>query len=93
MSLEGHEEDEEKFAQSVGVETMNTLVEAFEEMSGRVLPCPIEDEYVDAFDTNCSVSVIWFSAFFLHTFMTAFTPWGLCGLNSERRKQILVSNS
>lgn len=54
MSLEGHEEDEEKFAQSVGVETMNTLVEAFEEMSGRVLPCPIEDEYVDAFDTNCS---------------------------------------
>lgn len=37
-----------------GVETMNTLVEAFEEMSGRVLPCPIEDEYVDAFDTNCS---------------------------------------
>ncbi|KAJ6876204.1 translation initiation factor IF-2 [Populus alba x Populus x berolinensis] len=54
MSLEGHEEDEEKFAQSVGVETMNTLVEAFEEMSGRVLPCPMEDEYVDAFDTNCS---------------------------------------
>lgn len=93
MSLEGHEEDEEKFAQSVGVETMNTLVEAFEEMSGRVLPCPIEDEYVDAFDTNCSVSVIWFSAFFLHTFMTAFTPWGLCGLNSERRKQILVANA
>ncbi|KAF9668307.1 hypothetical protein SADUNF_Sadunf15G0115200 [Salix dunnii] len=77
MSLEGHEEDEEKFAQSVGVETMNTLVEAFEEMSGRVLPCPVEDECVDAFDTNCSVSVIWFSALFLHTYIDEKPPMPL----------------
>ncbi|KAB5525425.1 hypothetical protein DKX38_023174 [Salix brachista] len=77
MSLEGHEEDEEKFAQSVGVETMNTLVEAFDEMSGRVFPCPVEEEYVNAFDTNCSVSVIWFSALFLHTYIDEKPPMPL----------------
>lgn len=34
---------------------MNMLVEGFEEMSGRVLPSPMEDAYIDALHTNCMI--------------------------------------
>ncbi|KAJ0027502.1 hypothetical protein Pint_36268 [Pistacia integerrima] len=49
----GDNADGEKMAEKIGVENMNKLVEGFEEMSGRVLPSPIDDEYLDAFHTNC----------------------------------------
>ncbi|CAK7337182.1 unnamed protein product [Dovyalis caffra] len=49
-----HPDAEEQLAQSVGVENMQKIVEGFEEACGRVLPCPVEEDYVEAFDTNCS---------------------------------------
>ncbi|KAK9266678.1 hypothetical protein L1049_005514 [Liquidambar formosana] len=51
----GDNADGERLADRVGPETMNKLVEAFEEMSGRVLPSPMEDAFLDAFHTNCSI--------------------------------------
>ncbi|KAF3457334.1 hypothetical protein FNV43_RR01991 [Rhamnella rubrinervis] len=42
----------EKLAQKLGPETMNKLVEAFEEMSERVLPSPMDDAYFDVLHTN-----------------------------------------
>lgn len=51
----GNNADGEKFSKRVGPENMDILVEAFEEMSGRVLPSPLDDAYLDAFDTNCAI--------------------------------------
>uniref|UniRef100_A0A2P2IUQ4 Hydroxyproline-rich glycoprotein n=1 Tax=Rhizophora mucronata TaxID=61149 RepID=A0A2P2IUQ4_RHIMU len=51
----GDNKDGEKLAERVGVENMNKLIEGFEEMSSRVLPCPLEDEYLDALDTNFKI--------------------------------------
>ncbi|XAR62560.1 hypothetical protein NMG60_11017366 [Bertholletia excelsa] len=45
----------EKFAKRVGPENMNKLTEAFEEMSSRVLPSPLDDAYVDAIDMNLKI--------------------------------------
>ncbi|KDO45643.1 hypothetical protein CISIN_1g009722mg [Citrus sinensis] len=51
----GDNADGEKLAEKVGAEKMNMLVEGFEEMSGRVLPSPMEDAYIDALHTNCMI--------------------------------------
>ncbi|XP_038883040.1 uncharacterized protein LOC120074102 [Benincasa hispida] len=48
----GDNADGEKLAKRIGPEHMNQLVEGFEEMSGRVLPSPLEEEYLDAMHTN-----------------------------------------
>ncbi|KAL6998857.1 hypothetical protein U1Q18_000025 [Sarracenia purpurea var. burkii] len=48
----GDNADGEKLAKRIGPEHMNELVEAFEEMSGRVLPSPMDDAYLDALHTN-----------------------------------------
>ncbi|KAE9450871.1 hypothetical protein C3L33_17226, partial [Rhododendron williamsianum] len=48
----GDDADGEKLAKTLGPDKMNQLVEAFEEMSGRVLPSPTEDAYLDALHTN-----------------------------------------
>ncbi|KAL2495713.1 hydroxyproline-rich glycoprotein family protein [Forsythia ovata] len=45
----------EKLAQKLGPETMNKLVEGFEEMSSRVLPSPVDDAYLDALHTNLMI--------------------------------------
>lgn len=52
----GDNADGEKFAQTIGADNMNKLVEGFEEMGSRVLPSPMDDAYLDALHTNCSVS-------------------------------------
>jgi len=52
----GDDADGEKLAKKLGPEIMNQLTEGFEEMAGRVLPSPLEDEYLDALDINCAVS-------------------------------------
>lgn len=51
----GDNADAEKLSDKIGLENMSKLDEAFEEMSGRVLPSPIEDAYLDALHTNCSI--------------------------------------
>ncbi|XP_057461771.1 uncharacterized protein LOC130752002 [Actinidia eriantha] len=48
----GDNADGEKLAKRVGPDNMNKLVEAFEEMSGRVLPSPMDDAYLNALHTN-----------------------------------------
>lgn len=60
----GDNADGEKLAEKVGAEKMNMLVEGFEEMSGRVLPSPMEDAYIDALHTNCMVSIMILFFFF-----------------------------
>jgi len=52
----GDDADGEKFAKRFGPEIMNQLTEGFEEMAGRVLPSPLEDEFLDALDINYAVS-------------------------------------
>ncbi|WJX89808.1 hypothetical protein P8452_71776 [Trifolium repens] len=51
----GDNADGEKLAKKIGPEIMNQLTEAFEEIVSRVLPSPLEDEYVEAFDINCAI--------------------------------------
>ncbi|XP_016446603.2 uncharacterized protein LOC107771687 [Nicotiana tabacum] len=51
----GDNADGEKLANKLGPETMNTLAEAFEEMSARVLPSPMDDAYVEALHTNMMI--------------------------------------
>lgn len=51
----GDEKDGEKLAKKLGPEKMDMLVEAFEEMSSRVLPSPAEDAYIDALHTNMMI--------------------------------------
>ncbi|KAH7536662.1 hypothetical protein FEM48_Zijuj03G0008300 [Ziziphus jujuba var. spinosa] len=48
----GDNADGEKLANRLGTETMNKLVEGFEELSHNVLPSPLEDAYLDALHTN-----------------------------------------
>ncbi|KAA8526151.1 hypothetical protein F0562_007749 [Nyssa sinensis] len=48
----GDNADGERLAKQVGPENMNKLVEGFEEMSGTVLPSPLDDAYLDALHTN-----------------------------------------
>lgn len=69
----GDNADGEKLAKRLGVETMNQLVEGFEEMSGAVLPSPSEDALVDAMDVNYSVSdhTIWVFEEFLNVCLVA----------------------
>ncbi|MQL95415.1 hypothetical protein Taro_028088, partial [Colocasia esculenta] len=50
----GDNADGEKLAKRMGEENMAQLKEAFEEMSGRVLPSPMEDAYLEALHTNYS---------------------------------------
>lgn len=54
----GDNADGEKLAKRVGPDNMNKLVEAFEEMSGRVLPSPMDDAYLNALHTNFLVNHI-----------------------------------
>ncbi|GMH22584.1 hypothetical protein Nepgr_024427 [Nepenthes gracilis] len=53
----GDNADGEKLANKVGPEIMNELTEAFEEMSYRVLPSPLEEEYLEALDTNLKIEL------------------------------------
>ncbi|XP_065852406.1 uncharacterized protein [Euphorbia lathyris] len=48
----GDDADGEKLAEAIGVENMQKLMEGFEELSDRVLPCPEQDAFVDAMHTN-----------------------------------------
>ncbi|WVY92885.1 hypothetical protein V8G54_031973 [Vigna mungo] len=45
----------ERLAKKFGPEIMNQLTEGFEEMACRVLPSPLEDEYLDALDINYAI--------------------------------------
>ena len=54
----GDNADGEKLAKRLGLETMNQLNEAFEEMSSRVLPSPLEDAILDGMDINYAVSSV-----------------------------------
>ncbi|KAK7295469.1 hypothetical protein RJT34_18378 [Clitoria ternatea] len=51
----GDDADGEKLAKKYGPEIMNQLTEGFEEMAERVLPSPLQDEYLNAFDVNCAI--------------------------------------
>ena len=51
----GDDADGEKLARKVGPEIMNQLTEGFEEMTSRVLPSPLEDEFLDALDINYAI--------------------------------------
>ncbi|GAB4837661.1 hypothetical protein Ancab_002511 [Ancistrocladus abbreviatus] len=53
----GDDADGEKLANMVGPEIMNELTEAFEEMSGTVLPSTMEDEYLEALATNMKIEL------------------------------------
>ncbi|KAF3448793.1 hypothetical protein FNV43_RR09506 [Rhamnella rubrinervis] len=53
----GDNADGQKLAEKLGPETMNKLVEAFEEMSDRVLPSPMDDAYLDALHTNLMIEL------------------------------------
>ncbi|PKI59923.1 uncharacterized protein LOC116200765 [Punica granatum] len=51
----GNKADGEEFANRMGVERMNMLTEAFEEIGDRVLPSPAIEQHLDAFHTNCLI--------------------------------------
>ncbi|KAL1566878.1 translation initiation factor IF-2-like [Salvia divinorum] len=46
---------EEKVAKRLGPEVMSKLSEEFEEMSNRVLPSPMDDALLDAYETNLMI--------------------------------------
>ncbi|KAL1563062.1 hypothetical protein AAHA92_05569 [Salvia divinorum] len=46
---------EEKVAKRLGPEVMSKLTEGFEEMSNRVLPSPMDDALLDAYETNLMI--------------------------------------
>ncbi|KAG9445317.1 hypothetical protein H6P81_016657 [Aristolochia fimbriata] len=48
----GENADGERLAMRLGEQNMSKLTEAFEEMSWRVLPSPMDDAYLDALHTN-----------------------------------------
>lgn len=47
---------EEKVAKRLGPQVMSELTEGFEEMSKKVLPTPMDDALLDAYETNIMVS-------------------------------------
>ncbi|GKV49895.1 hypothetical protein SLEP1_g56618 [Rubroshorea leprosula] len=51
----GEEADEEKLIQEIG--RVNSIVDGFLDASSRVVHSPLDDAYLDAFHTNCLVSV------------------------------------
>ncbi|KAL5157980.1 hypothetical protein HKD37_15G042555 [Glycine soja] len=51
----GEDADGEKLARKIGPEIMNQLTEGFEEMTSRILPLPLEDEFLDALDINYAI--------------------------------------
>ncbi|KAH6764477.1 hydroxyproline-rich glycoprotein family protein [Perilla frutescens var. hirtella] len=51
----GDPADEEKVAKKLGPENMGKVAEGFEEMSGRVLPSPMDDAFIDAYETNLMI--------------------------------------
>ncbi|KAK7333176.1 hypothetical protein VNO80_29941 [Phaseolus coccineus] len=51
----GDDADGERLAKKLGPDIMNQLTEGFEEVAGRVLPSPLEDEYLDALDINYAI--------------------------------------
>lgn len=52
----GEDAGGEKLARKIGPEIMNQLTEGFEEMTSRILPLALEDEFLDALDINYAVS-------------------------------------
>ncbi|KHG06267.1 FYVE, RhoGEF and PH domain-containing 2 [Gossypium arboreum] len=48
----GNNADGERLAETIGADSMNKLVEGFEEISSRVLPSPMDDAYLEALHTN-----------------------------------------
>ncbi|KAI3717907.1 hypothetical protein L1987_69821 [Smallanthus sonchifolius] len=57
---EADKANDAKLGKYLGPEKMELLVQAFEEASGKVLPSPEEDAYVDAMHTNLLVLLIFF---------------------------------
>lgn len=51
----GDDADGERLAKDLGPSVMAELTEAFEEMTTDVLPDPVEDEYLEALDTNLKI--------------------------------------
>ncbi|KAG4381378.1 hypothetical protein AAZX31_15G129900 [Glycine max] len=51
----GEDADGEKLARKIGPEIMNQLTEGFEEMTSRILPLALEDEFLDALDINYAI--------------------------------------
>lgn len=51
----GDNADGEKLAKKLGPEIMDQITEAYEEIIERVLPSPLQDEYVEAMDINCAI--------------------------------------
>uniref|UniRef100_A0A2N9EC98 Uncharacterized protein n=1 Tax=Fagus sylvatica TaxID=28930 RepID=A0A2N9EC98_FAGSY len=51
----GDNADGEKLAKRLGLENMNLLTEAYEEMGSRVLPSPLDDALLDAMDVNYAI--------------------------------------
>lgn len=61
----GDNADGERFVKRMGEERMKIVEEAFEEMSWRVLPSPMEDAYLDALHTN-NLVFLFIALFILH---------------------------
>ncbi|GAB4852059.1 hypothetical protein Ancab_016252 [Ancistrocladus abbreviatus] len=53
----GDDANGQKLVNNVGPEIMNELTEAFVEMSGKVLPSTMEEEYLEALDTNMKIEL------------------------------------
>ncbi|KAL2906033.1 tRNA uridine 5-carboxymethylaminomethyl modification enzyme MnmG [Bienertia sinuspersici] len=53
----GDDADGEKLAKGLGPALMADLTEAFDEMSSEVFPDPVEDEYLEAYDTNLKIEL------------------------------------
>ncbi|KAL2927513.1 Rho guanine nucleotide exchange factor 11 [Bienertia sinuspersici] len=53
----GDDADGEKLAKGLGPALMADLSEAFDEMSSEVFPDPVEDEYLEAYDTNLKIEL------------------------------------
>lgn len=55
----GDDADGERLAKELGPSRMAELTEAFEDMSTDVLPDPVEEEYLEAYDTNLKVGLVY----------------------------------
>ncbi len=74
----GDNADGEKLAKRLGLENMNLLTEAYEEMGSRVLPSPLDDALLDAMDVNYAVSPCVFQVFVKSSYFTklwCFMNW------------------
>lgn len=73
----GDNADGERLAETIGADSMNKLVEGFEEMSSTVLPSPMNDAYLEALHTNFMVSCSPFKILFHDYYHYYFHSLGL----------------